>query len=72
MGFFSRDNPEAESQRSYAHALPMACNSTLPARNFFGLLPKGYCERKSAFFFEKTTFSVQSVLLLIYGQEFYA
>ena len=45
VGFF-HDNPEAEAQKSYAHALPMACNSTLPARNFFGLLPKGYCERK--------------------------
>ena len=28
-------------------ALSLSCNSTQHARNFFGLLPQGYCERKT-------------------------
>ena len=38
------------------------------ARNFFGLLPQGYCERKSLNN-EKTTSSVLSVLLLFYDYD---
>ena len=50
-GFFAHNSPEAEVQRIYAprlveQALPLSCNSTRHARNFFGLLPQGYCERK--------------------------
>ena len=32
------NNPEAEAQRSYADALTVSRNSTLLARNSFGLL----------------------------------
>ena len=32
------NNPEAEAQRSYAHALSLYCHSTQPARNSSGLL----------------------------------
>ena len=52
----------------HAHALSLSCNSTLPARDSFGLLPQGYCEQKPTNL-EKTTSSVLSVLLLIYGKK---
>ena len=44
--FFVHNSPDAEAQTSFAqavHALSLSCNSTLPARNSFGLLPQGYC-----------------------------
>ena len=46
-GFFVHNNPEAVTQRSYAYALSLFCNSTLTAWNSFGLLPQGYCEQKT-------------------------
>ena len=47
QGVFVHNNPEAEVQKSYEHAFFQSCNSTLFARNYFGLLPQGYCERKT-------------------------
>ena len=50
QGFFVYNNPEAETQWSSAQA---ALNNktkrehALPARNSFGLLSQGYCERKT-------------------------
>ena len=29
LGVFVHNNPEAEAQRSYAHALSLSCNSTI-------------------------------------------
>ena len=43
-----------------------SCHSMRHARNSFGLLSQGYYERKNLNL-EKTTSSVLSVLLLIYG-----
>ena len=45
----------------------MFCKSPLPARNSFGLLPQGYCERKTPKSYKS---SVLSVLLLIYEDNF--
>ena len=64
---FSFTDPEAEAQRSHAHALSRSCNSTRHTLNFFEPLPQGYCERKTPNL-EKTTSSVLSVLLLFYMQ----
>ena len=47
LGFFVHNNPEAEAQWSYSYALSLSCNLTPHARNSFGLLPQGYCERKT-------------------------
>ena len=44
---FSFTDPEAEAQRSHAHALSRSCNSTRHTLNFFEPLPQGYCERKT-------------------------
>jgi len=44
--FFVHNNPEAEAQRSlYAHAALNEKTEREYARNSFGLLPQGYCER---------------------------
>ena len=40
---FVHNNPGAEAQRSYADALSLSCNSTLPVHNPFECLPQGYC-----------------------------
>ena len=48
--------------------LSLSRNSTLPSQDFFGLLPQGYCEQKPKNL-EKTTSSVLSVMLLIYGKK---
>ena len=55
------------SSAQAAHALSLFCKSTLPARNSFGLLPQGYCERKTPKSYKS---SVLSVLLLIYEDNF--
>ena len=62
-GVFVNNNPEAEAQRSYAHALSLYCNKTLPARNSVRLLSQDYCEQK-ILNLEKTTSSFLSVLLI--------
>ena len=47
LEIFRSQNSDAASQRSYAHA---ALNDKIErkhARKTFGLLPQGYCERKT-------------------------
>ena len=43
---FRSHNPEAKAQRSYAHAALNDKTDREYARNSFGPLPQGYCERK--------------------------
>ena len=64
QGFFVHNNPEEESQRSYVlrsvvveQTRSLSCNSVQNARNSFGRLSQGYCERKPLSL-EKTTSSV--------------
>ena len=45
--FYVHNNPEAEAQRSYAHAALNYKTKSEHARNSFRLLPQGYCERKT-------------------------
>ena len=66
FGVFIHNNHEAEAQRSYVHVALNYNIESENARNSFELLPQGYCERKPLNL-EKTTSSVLSVLLLIYG-----
>ena len=50
LGIFRYNNPEAESQRSYAQAAlnyKTERQHSLPALKSFGLLPQGYCEQKN-------------------------
>ena len=65
LGVFLHINPETEAQRSYAHALFLSCNSTLHARNSFGLLSPCYCEQKPLNV-ETTTSSVLFVISKVY------
>ena len=46
LGFLVLNNPEAEAQMSYAHALSL-CHviQRSLARNSVGSLPQGYCEK---------------------------
>ena len=46
LWFFLHNNPVAGAQRSHAYALFLSCNSTRHVHNI-GLLPQGYCERKT-------------------------
>ena len=64
-GFSVHNNPEAEVQRSYAHALSLSCYSTRHAHNSFGIR---VIVTKNPLNLEKTTSSVLSVFLLIYGK----
>ena len=66
LAVFVYNNIVAKAQRSYAHSFCLSCNLTRHARNSFGLLPQGHCELKKNLNLEKTTSSVQYVLLLIY------
>ena len=63
LGFLVLNNPEAEAQMSYAHALSL-CHviQRSLARNSVGSLPQGYCEKISNL--GKTTCGVLSVLLI--------
>ena len=61
---FCHNNSEVDAQRSYAHAVSLSCNSAWHARNSFGLLPQGFVIEKPLL--EKNTFSVLSVVMLIY------
>ena len=65
LGVFVHINPEAEAQRSYAHALSLSCNLTLPEWPYLGRLR--VIVKEKPLNLEKPTFSVLSVLLLIYG-----
>ena len=70
-GVFVYKNSEAEAKRSsaesaHALSLSLSCNSTLPARNSFGLCLRVIVNQKPLNL-EMTTSSVLSVLLLIYG-----
>ena len=66
VSFLYDTNPEAESQvNCYVHALSLSCNSTLLARNSFGVLSQGYIVNEKPLKLEKTTASVLSVLLVI-------
>ena len=47
LGLFIHNDPEAEAQKSYAHALCLSCHSAQRARFSFGLLTQGSCERKT-------------------------
>ena len=47
MGFSVQNNPEAEAQKSYAHAALNGKTERKHTQNFFGLQPQGYCERKT-------------------------
>ena len=49
-GFFVHNNPKTEAQGNIymPHRTgSLSCSSTRHARNSFGLLPQGYCERKT-------------------------
>ena len=46
LSFFVHNNPESKAQRSYAHAA-LNYRQRESVSNSFGLLPQGYCERKS-------------------------
>ena len=47
LGVFRlQNNPEAETQRSYAHAALNDETERDPSSNSFRLLPQGICERK--------------------------
>ena len=72
LGFFVHNNPEAEAQRSsvqVAHALSLSCSSVRYLRG----TSLGFCLRvtvnQKTLNLDKTTFSVLSVLLLIYEGE---
>ena len=45
QGFFIHNNPETEAQAALNYKTER--ENALPARNSFGLLPQGYCERKT-------------------------
>ena len=47
LGVFVHINPDAEAQRRYAHAALNYKTESAHARNFFRLLPQGYCEGKT-------------------------
>ena len=47
LEYFIHNNPEAEAQRSYAHAALNDKTEGEYARNSFRFLPQGYCERKT-------------------------
>ena len=66
QGFLFHNNPEAEAQRRYVHAALNYKTGREHARNFFGLLPQGYCEQNKTNL-EKTTSSFLLVLLLNYN-----
>ena len=46
LGVFVHNNPEAEAQRSYAHAALNDKTEREHARNSCGLLVQCYCEQK--------------------------
>ena len=64
LGFFVHNNLEAEAQGSYAHA-------ALNKKSMLVVTPWGFCLRvivnEKPLHLEKTTYSVLSVLLFIYG-----
>ena len=64
LGVFRSQQPWGK--RSQAHAISLSCHITRHARTSFWLLRQDYCEQKNPNL-EKTTTSVLSVLLLIYG-----
>jgi len=45
--FFDYNNPEAEAHMSYAHAALIDKTELVQMRNCCGLLPQGYCKRKT-------------------------
>ena len=47
LGVFVHNNPEVDAQRSYAHAVLNDKIEKELTSNFFGILPQGYCERKT-------------------------
>ena len=69
MRFFVHNNPEAEAQRSYAHAALSYKTEGKPALRNTRVTPLGICLKvfvnETSLNLEKTTSSVLSVLLLI-------
>ena len=63
FGFFVYNNPEAEAQRSFAHALSLC----LIIQRDMRVTPLEFSLRVKPLNIKKTTSSVLSVLLFIYG-----